>query len=362
MYTSLQLLNNLITQIDTCEVNRLLTYLNKGIGCLDTRSLSICSECRLSNATVIEEQQLKDRLFELPMKSCGMSYNRHSQFILIPQSSQSRQILTQNGYYDFIEFNLNASDWQLLKTNCNKWVTQSKPTGIIQYIPLFQPCPLLKTHIDTIENSLFERYNETKKEGIIQLRCCDIGCGSGRDDIFLSLRNGHKRIEWNMDCVDYNEKMLQRLSQFARNANVTDRIRVIKAKIKGDNTINLYTDMSHQKPFLVHDLNSPKQHGNNEYFFEQEYDLILCFRFLERCIINKLWKAGQMMSSKGYLLIYTFMEGCEKIGRPKNPNFLLKKGELRELFSDESMFKIVVDKETKLEDGRPMQMFLCQKL
>merc|ERR1711879_371428 len=107
---------------------------------------------------------------------------------------------------------------------------------------------------------------------------------------------------------------------------------------------------------------SEEEHKENGFYFEKEYDLILCIRFLERSLLQHLWKMGKMMKQNGYLMMVQFMEGCEKWGHPKNKNRMLKAGELKQVFGDQEKFRIVVDGVIKSEDGRPMQAFLCQKL
>eukprot|EP01084_Bolivina_argentea_P315865 547383_1 len=349
---ALQILDTIIHQV---EIHDLIHHINKGLGCLDTRNISSLSKHRLLNATCIHENELENRLFELPRKNIP--------FILIANSKESNNILKQNGYINFIEFSLTDSHWTLLQHDYNELLTSNK----INYIPLFNPCSPLKSHIDQIEKYLYKTYSDekTNENTIIKLKCCDIGCGSGRDDIWLCLRNVTKGIEWNSDCIDYNFKILERLSQFALNANVSEKISIIKSKIRGDCKINLYENIYDDKPFSIYDFNSKheqKMDSENLFYFQKKYDLIICVRFLERFMVNKLWKSGKMLKRNGYLLMFTFMEGAEKFGKPKNKNYLLKKGELKQIFSDQTMFKIIVDNEVVLDDGRPMQAFLCQKI
>jgi hypothetical protein len=52
------------------------------------------------------------------------------------------------------------------------------------------------------------------------------------------------------------------------------------------------------------------------------------------------------------------MVGSEVFGSPKNPNFLLKAGELSDVFSD---CDILLDEVVTLADGRPMSLFVARK-
>ena len=47
-----------------------------------------------------------------------------------------------------------------------------------------------------------------------------------------------------------------------------------------------------------------------------------------------------MVKLNGYLIYETFASGNEEYGKPKNPKFLLKKGELKYLI-DKKNFKII---------------------
>jgi tellurite methyltransferase len=88
---------------------------------------------------------------------------------------------------------------------------------------------------------------------------------------------------------------------------------------------------------------------------QKQADVISVFRFLHRPLLNKIdaWLAPQ-----GYIVYQTFMQGCEKFGSPKNPNFLLKPNELATRFST---FDIKVNRVDYLPDGRPMQSFIAKK-
>merc|ERR1712228_92142 len=378
-----------------------------GIGCLDTRSIESFKVCHLNNSTHINETELEQRLFELPPKQIS--------FLLISHSNESSKILNKYGWNEFIQINLSSEQWKLLKSDYNELISSDN----VRYIPLFHPCPLLSSHIDNIEASLYKNHkikandiaprqlpkecnqkpfgysavsktsqsvasnwynpmsSNNKKQKLIPnnsikhelnnesvvLRACDIGCGSGRDSIWLSLRNLHKNIKWNVECIDFNHKMLSRLKTFSLNACVSDKIFITKSKIRGDDKLTLYRNINQNEPFAIYDLNQmAKNEEKNEYYFEKEYDLILCVRFLERTLIYKLWKMGKMIKLNGYLLMFQFMEGCEKFGHPKNKNRMLKKDELAKAFGDNQRFRILVDQQVQAEYGRPMQAFLCQRI
>ncbi len=63
----------------------------------------------------------------------------------------------------------------------------------------------------------------------------------------------------------------------------------------------------------------------------REFDGIVVTNYLHRPLLPKLVDA---LAPEGVLIYETFAVGHEKYGRPKNPQFLLKQGELLESFGE----------------------------
>ena len=63
----------------------------------------------------------------------------------------------------------------------------------------------------------------------------------------------------------------------------------------------------------------------------ENYDIIIVVNYLYRPKIKKLIN---LLKKDGFLFYETFSIGNEKYGSPKNPNFLLKNGELLNIFGD----------------------------
>jgi tellurite methyltransferase len=61
------------------------------------------------------------------------------------------------------------------------------------------------------------------------------------------------------------------------------------------------------------------------------YDVIVAADFLERALFSALRAA---VAPGGLLIIETFLRGHERFGRPSNPDFLLRSGELRDVVAD----------------------------
>lgn len=120
----------------------------------------------------------------------------------------------------------------------------------------------------------------------------DLACGNGIHSIFLA-KNG-----WKVSSVDIKEQSFKALKN----------IKYFKIDLE-----NNEIDLTKQPPFDIF------------------YDLIIIFKYLNIPLVKKLPK---FLNNNGVLICETFMEGNEKFGRPNNPNFLLKKNQLKKLSLD----------------------------
>ncbi|WP_127470845.1 class I SAM-dependent methyltransferase [Thiomicrorhabdus aquaedulcis] len=146
----------------------------------------------------------------------------------------------------------------------------------------------------------------------------DLGCGAGRDAVFLAQKG------FVVDAIDSEARTLKRAKQLAARSRTQVRFKCCDLK-------------------------------NTECFPDQMYDVILMVRYLNRDLFDAI---KQHVKPGGYVLIHTFSEGVEEFKSPKNPNFILQHGELRQIFAG---FTILVDNTTYLNDGRPMNAFIAQK-
>ena len=86
----------------------------------------------------------------------------------------------------------------------------------------------------------------------VTARCLDIGCGVGRDSVWLALQNYRSpsngiEIEWQALGIDRNDTGLENMEQLAEMSETIDQIRVQKVRIRKDYTIicfdeNYYDD------------------------------------------------------------------------------------------------------------------------
>lgn len=151
----------------------------------------------------------------------------------------------------------------------------------------------------------------------------DLACGSGRDAIYLAMQG------WRVYGIDYSETALERCRLSADYHNVKLDLR--------------QCDL--EQDFYFNSLSN----------FPQEFSAVVVCRYLHRPLLSKL----KLLIKPGGLIAYqTFMRGAEKIGSPKNPRYLLEKGELATAFSD---FDILLDDIEHLSDGRPLSRFVARR-
>jgi len=70
---------------------------------------------------------------------------------------------------------------------------------------------------------------------------------------------------------------------------------------------------------------------NSKPFTDNSYSAVMVFRYLHRPLMEKIKAA---VASNGFVIYETFTTFQAELGRPKNPAFLLKPGELAEIFAD----------------------------
>ena len=147
---------------------------------------------------------------------------------------------------------------------------------------------------------LLEKAIESLHDANIQAPVLDLACGSGRNGLYL--------VNQNIPVVfaDIQESALEQIKS---------------------------TLMSHSGG-----VKSSASFWQVD--FEQEefkpltgksFSAIIVFRYLHRALFEQI---KQAIIPGGYVVYETFTVDQPQFGRPKNPNFLLKHGELAELFSD----------------------------
>lgn len=138
---------------------------------------------------------------------------------------------------------------------------------------------------------LLEKFFDKLKTGAAKAPVLDLACGTGRNGLFLDSRG----IE--VVFADRNDEALQQVAEH-----------------KGDSSRIWPLDLE------VADMQP---------LANQQFSAVLVFRYLHR----PLFEAIKQAVIPGGMIIYeTFTEQQAQLGRPKNPNFLLKSKELESVF------------------------------
>jgi len=142
-------------------------------------------------------------------------------------------------------------------------------------------------------------------------RALDVACGLGRHSLLLAARGQH------VTAVDFSSVALDILEVRARGAHVPVRrsngLQEAGRHLRGGLELT-QVDLEHAT------------------LPERRFDLILCVQYLQRSLLPQMACA---LRPGGVLLMETFTRAqLDFAGGPRNPNYLLETGELREAFPE----------------------------
>jgi len=89
---------------------------------------------------------------------------------------------------------------------------------------------------------------------------------------------------------------------------------------------------------------------------EDTYDVIICFRYLQRSLIPQI-KDG--LRNGGMVVYETFTVDQIQFGKPKNPDYLLKPNELLDMFRD---FRCLFYQEGIVDNRKAVARIIAEKL
>ena len=138
----------------------------------------------------------------------------------------------------------------------------------------------------------------------------DLACGNGRHALWLAGQG------YSVDAIDRNAEAV--------------------AAMTGMPNINI----------LIADLETA-----DGYEFAHRYDGIIVSRYLHRPLLKTL---AEILKPGGVLIYETFMQGNERYGKPSNPDFLLKPGELQDIYSP--LLNIVAFEQGEVDLPKPAVM------
>jgi tellurite methyltransferase len=151
------------------------------------------------------------------------------------------------------------------------------------------------------------------------MRALDVACGSGRDAVYLALSG------WRVHAIDILADALARAEDLARRNGV--EILTEQRDVESDPTLPV-----------------------------GQFDLVVVFRYLYRPLLDALRDA---VAEGGYIVYETFHERTRETGRPpRNPEHLLRSGELAQAFSG---FELVIVRDGVEREGRYVSSLLGRR-
>jgi tellurite methyltransferase len=150
-------------------------------------------------------------------------------------------------------------------------------------------------------------------------RVLDVAMGTGRNAVYLAKKG------FDVEGVDISPEAVRSALDQARAVGVT-----LKARVA--------------------DLES-------DYHIEKSaYDVIICFNYLQRSLITQI-KDGLRVG--GIVVYETFTVDQAQLGKPKNPDYLLKYNELLALFRD---FRCLYYREGIVEERKALASIIAKKV
>lgn len=150
-------------------------------------------------------------------------------------------------------------------------------------------------------------------------RALDVAMGRGRNAIYLA------KMGFEVEGVDNSRTAVRDAFEMARKAGVKLIARV--ADLEGDHNIK-----------------------------KCAYNVIICFNYLQRSLFPVI-KEG--LNHGGIVVYETFIVDQARLGKPKNPDYLLKHNELLDIFSE---FRCLRYREGMMEDQRAIASIVAEKI
>jgi SAM-dependent methyltransferase len=149
----------------------------------------------------------------------------------------------------------------------------------------------------------------------------DLACGDGRNGLYLAARGLHVLF------CDRSRESLDLVQRAALNANLVCDTRQLDLEVEGVNPLP-----------------------------EDRFGAVLVFRYLHRPLIANIRKS---VCGGGIVIYETFTVEQPRFGKPSNPSFLLRSGELKAWFRDWSVLHYF---EGILENpDRAVAQIVCRK-
>jgi len=289
-----------------------------GARVLDVRGASAFEERRVSNSRNVVLADLKHNLFELPADTAHL--------IVISNVGEERSLAEEffstRNWANVEHFNDEEALWEAAE-KCGRL-----ESGPLQGRPpiLFDPAPAVVKWVDHMESKLAEQAEEGAPKTVL-----DLGCGSGREVVFLARRG------WNAVGVDEFHHALGRMMKLASSHNVEDSVKPVKCSVHPSGTLR-----------------------GDDSFAQQKYDLVVVVRFLQKEFLPTI---ASLVRPGGFIVYETFaVEGAGENAVERTPKTgrLLSVENLQSAFPG-SEFEHISSSLRTLPDKRILRCFVAQR-
>ncbi len=282
----------------------------KADGILDLRNRLDFNEGHLLDSTWMPFESLAESLNQLPAAPAILFLVGDK-----PEIEEASILLDSKGYEVNGSLVINENTQSFWQTALqNDWIAGKESKR------LWQPSIIVQEWLENHRHTL-----EVERPTVI-----DLGCGGGRDAVFLAKQN------MQVTAIDNKANVIKRAKQLAQSSGAQVKFKCCDLSKTANNEKEECLPSRAQLP-------------------AGGFDVILGVRFLNRALLNQL---SDKLNPNGFVLWETFVDNGEPLESPKNPNFILKQGELAEVFKD---LDIITDKIQKLPDNRPVNRFIAQK-
>lgn len=185
---------------------------------------------------------------------------------------------------------------------------------------------------------------QTKPPGQAATRwkALDVGAGSGRDAAYLA------HLGWDVVCCDRDASLV---AKAVRLGNRSDQAHSDVSTPRVADTAGCVTGVTRTLGAVLAE--------DAAWLRREASDLVVVVRFLRRGVLELL---ANGVRPSGLIFYEHFLVGCERFGGPVKRSQMLERSELATLFGPAKGFRILIDEESTLADGRPVIRFLAQKL
>ena len=293
---------------------RLAGWVTSNAGLLDLRPSPDFARVALWGSTSVPAAQLPERWLELPP--------RERPFALLVPEGAPLALPTKSGSthkWDLTDiFESSPALWEAAEALGLLYAPGPADLGT----PLWRPCPLLTENLPEIERraNLSDGTHSNRR-----LECLDVGCGAGRDSVYLASR-GH-----GVRALDVRQARLERLKAFSERNGCAGNVSCEKVDLR---------DLEAAAGALQ----------------ARDFDLAVVVRFLHRPLLAQL---AAKLKPGGCIVCEHFLAGSEAVGGPSRPEDRLEPGELRTRFSGWEL--LVAEDDKTLPDGRPVSRLVAFK-